>query len=306
MRRPPPGRMNRKTPVGSRLSLQSSRFNRIALVIALPLLALAGFFGYQFLVRAKNILQSSRPVPTSSAPTEAVQGIPRGPVPSETRSGPKIVLILDDVGFSSPQLEAASRLDARINFAVIPGSPHATEAADLLRKRGHEILCHQPMEPLGYPGVAPGEGAILTSMSNQEIRRVALAGFRSIPHARGINNHMGSRATADARVMREVLVATRELDAFFVDSRTTGRSVAGKLARAMAVPTISRDVFLDDTNDEASIRRQLAELGELSEKHGIAVGIGHLYPDTIEVLTEEIPRLKKKGFRFVFASEAVR
>ena len=162
------------------------------------------------------------------------------------------------------------------------------------------------MEPLGYPAVSPGDGAILTSMSNDEIRRAALSGFRSIPHARGINNHMGSRATGDARVMREVLEAARTLDAFFVDSRTTGRSVAGKLARDMDVPTISRDVFLDDTNDEQSIRRQLAELGELSRRRGIAVGIGHLYPDTIRVLTEEVPRLKQKGFRFVFASEAVR
>lgn len=162
------------------------------------------------------------------------------------------------------------------------------------------------MEPLGYPAVSPGDGAILTSMSNDEIRRAAVSGFRSIPHARGINNHMGSRATGDARVMREVLEAARELDAFFVDSRTTGRSVAGKLARDMKVPTISRDVFLDDTNDEQSIRRQLAELGELSRRRGIAVGIGHLYPDTIRVLTEEVPRLQQKGFRFVFASEAVR
>lgn len=287
------------------MAFQSSRFNRIALVIALPLLALAGFFGYQFLIHARDILRSSRPLPPAVTPAPAT---PRDPdaVPPAEPSGPRIVLILDDVGFASPQLEAASRLDARINFAVIPGSPHAAQAADLLRRRGHEILCHLPMEPLGYPGVSPGAGAILTSMSNDEIRRVALAGFRSIPHARGINNHMGSRATSDARVMREVLEAARELDAFFIDSRTTGRSVAGKLAREMDVPTASRDVFLDDTNDEQFIRRQLAELGELSRKRGIAVGIGHLYPDTVGVLTEEIPRLKKKGFRFVFASEAVR
>jgi len=288
--------------------LQSSRFNRIALVIALPLLALAGFFGYQFLVRAKNILQASRPAVPIETPAPPVPKIVpiHVPPPPPARSAPKIVLILDDVGFASPQLEAAARLDARINFAVIPGSPYAAQAADLLRKRGHEILCHLPMEPLGYPAVSPGKGAILTNMSNGEIRSTALAGFRSVPYARGINNHMGSRATGDARVMREVLEAARELDAFFVDSRTTGRSVAGKLARAMDVPTISRDVFLDDTIDERSIRRQLAELSRLSRKRGIAVGIGHLHPDTIRVLTEEIPRLKQKGFRFVFASEAVR
>lgn len=302
---PAGGRKNRNTPIRRRLSLHSSRFNRLALIIALPLLALVGFFGYQFLVRAGDILRSSRPTPHAATPAPEARGSP-GNVPSAGGSGPKIVLILDDVGFASPQLEAASRLDARINFAVIPGSPHAAHASDLLSARGHEILCHLPMEPLGYPAVSPGDGAILTSMSNDEIRRAALAGFRSIPHARGINNHMGSRATGDARVMREVLEATRELDAFFVDSRTTGRSVAGKLAREMEVPTISRDVFLDDTNDEQSIRRQLAELGELSRRRGIAVGIGHLYPDTIRVLTEEIPRLKQKGFRFVFASEAVR
>lgn len=304
-RLPPGGQWTRNRSARRRLLQQSSRFNRIALIIALPLLALAGFFGYQFLVRAKSILETSRPAVQARTPeAPAPQPAPVHAAPS--RPAPKIVLILDDVGFANPQLQAASRLDARIDFAVIPGSPYAAQAVDLLRKRGHEILCHLPMEPLGYPGVSPGEGAILTSMSNGEIRSTALAGFRSVPYARGINNHMGSRATGDARVMREVLEAARELDAFFVDSRTTGRSVAGKLARAMDVPTISRDVFLDDTIDERSIRRQLAELGKLSRKRGIAVGIGHLHPDTIRVLTEEIPRLKEKGFRFVFASEAVR
>ena len=116
---------------------------------------------------------------------------------------------------------------------------------------------------------------------------------------------MGSRATADRRVMTSVLAALPK-GMYFIDSRTTGASVAGKVARQLNVRTASRSVFLDDVQSRQAIRNQLYALAQAAEEHGSAVGIGHMYPTTVQVLSEAAPMLRRDGFRFVRASEAVR
>lgn len=236
-------------------------------------------------------------------PGEAEPAVPS--TPAAPPGAKRIVLILDDVGFANQPLAAAAALDAPISFAIIPNTPNAVAAARMLNERGFELLCHLPMEPIGFPKVAPGSGAILTSMTDDEIAQQTVQNLRSIPHISGVNNHMGSRATEDARVMRRVLSAVREQNYFFVDSRTSPRSVGAKLARELNVRSVSRDVFLDDSTDEAAVRAQLKKLAALAESRGLAVGIGHVYPVTIRVLREEIPKLKARGFEFVPASAAV-
>ncbi len=222
-----------------------------------------------------------------------------------TRSGARIVLILDDVGFENQPLEQAASIDANLNFAVIPGSPRAREAAEMLASRGFEILCHLPMEPLDYPRKAPGDRAILVSMSNDEITARTREDFRAIPHARGVNNHMGSRATRDRRVMESVAAVLKEENVYFIDSRTASNSLAAHVAREHGVPAASRDVFLDDDPSESMIRRQLAELAHIAAQKDFAVGIGHVYPSTIRVLLEEIPKLRASGIVFLHASDAL-
>ena len=215
-----------------------------------------------------------------------------------------IVLILDDVGFDHQPLRSAMDIDPNVNFAVLPNSRNAHEVASALHARGFEVLCHLPMEPEGFPRVSPGSRAVLTSMSDAEIARTTRDNIGAVPFARGVNNHMGSRATADRRVMSNVLGALPE-GMYFIDSKTTGSSVASAVARAMHVKTASRSVFLDDVQNETAIRRQLASLTRAAETHGMAVGIGHMYGPTIKVLAEEAPFLRARGVRFVRASAAV-
>jgi polysaccharide deacetylase 2 family uncharacterized protein YibQ len=241
-----------------------------------------------------------------------VEGSPRG-APQEpdatgsTGGGAKrIVLILDDVGFENQPLEEAATIDAAITFAVIPTAPRAAESAAMLSAKGFQILCHLPMEPLDYPRQSPGPQAILVSLSDEEIRERTRAGLRSVPNAVGVNNHMGSRATRDRRVMANVATVLREEGVFFIDSRTAGNSLAATVVGAGAVPVASRDVFLDDDPREASVRRQLRELVRLSDKKDYAVGIGHVYPSTVRVLREEIPKLRQLGYSFHFARDVVR
>ena len=215
-----------------------------------------------------------------------------------------IVLILDDVGFEHQPLTTAMAIDPNVNFAVLPNGKRSTEFAATLHGRGFELLCHLPMEPEGFPHISPGDGAVLTTMSDAEIARTTRDNIEVIRFARGVNNHMGSRATADRRVMTDVLGALPK-GMYFIDSRTTGGSVAGSLAHSMRVKTASRNVFLDDVQDAAAIRRQLDELTQTAASRGMAVGIGHMYPSTLQVLTEEAPKLRANGFRFVRASTVV-
>jgi polysaccharide deacetylase 2 family uncharacterized protein YibQ len=214
-----------------------------------------------------------------------------------------IVVIIDDLGFEGQSLERLMSLDPNVNFSILPNGTKTAEFAERLNARGYEILCHLPMEPRG--GHAPGRNAILTSMSDEEIARKTRENLDSVPHARGVNNHMGSRATTDRRVMNGVLGALPD-GIYFIDSRTTGGSVAGEVARKLNVRTATRNVFLDDDASERAVRRQLESLARTAEERGMAIGIGHPYPSTLRVLAEGLPELRARGFRLVRASEVVR
>jgi polysaccharide deacetylase 2 family uncharacterized protein YibQ len=279
--------------VGKRkLVPRQTSFKSVAYLMLVPVAAILLFFLWNFLhgsVEPIAVLQSA---------------IPKKQKPAAPARRADIVLILDDVGFDHQPLTPAMAIDPNVNFAVLPNSRNAREVAGALHARGFEVLCHLPMEPEGYPGVSPGDGAVLTTMSDAEIARATRANIGSVPFARGVNNHMGSRATADRRVMTSVLGALPD-GMYFIDSKTTGNSVAGALAHSMRVKTASRSVFLDDVQSEAEIRRQLASLTHAAEEHGVAVGIGHMYPSTIRVLGESAPALRARGVRFVRASAVV-
>ncbi len=270
---------------------RGSSFQSIARLMLFPIAAISLFFLWR---SVRGILPSiPRPAPTHTQ--ASVMGVAHRQ---------DIVLILDDVGFDHQPLATAMTIDPNVNFAVLPNGLRSTEFAATLHSRGFELLCHLPMEPEGFPHVSPGDGAVLTSMSDAEIARTTRANIGAIPFARGVNNHMGSRATADRRVMADVLGALPR-GMYFIDSRTSGGSIAGSLARSMRVKTASRNVFLDDVQDVVAIRRQLRELARTAVTQGVAVGIGHMYPTTVAVLTEDAPRLRAGGFRFVRASAVV-
>lgn len=273
------------------LTRRTGSFRTVALLMLIPVGGIVLFFLWSFLHNALSLLHR----PTAHAEASVLGTPHRG----------DIVLILDDVGFDHQPLSSAMAIDPNVNFAVLPNGMRSMEFASTLHARGFELLCHLPMEPEGFPRISPGDGAVLMSMSDAQIATATRANIGAIHFARGVNNHMGSRATADRRVMTDVLGALPK-GMYFIDSKTTGNSIAGPLARTMRVKTASRNVFLDDVQDVAAIRRQLNELADTASSRGVSVGIGHMYPSTIEVLTEDAPKLRAEGFRFVRASSVVR
>jgi len=240
-------------------------------------------------------------VDVKPAAEAATAPLPR--VQRRRRGAGSIVLIIDDLGFEGQPLERLMKLDPNVNYSILPNGTRAREFAEALHARGFEILCHLPMEPKGRE--TPGRNAILTSMSDDEIAQATRENIEAVPHARGVNNHMGSLATTDRRVMKSVLGAMPD-GMYFIDSRTGGGSVAADVASEMNVPTATRQVFLDDVATEHAVRRQLEALADAAQKRGVAVGIGHPHAVTLRVLADELPELKARGFKLLRASEVVR
>ncbi|MEN8177175.1 MAG: divergent polysaccharide deacetylase family protein [Pseudomonadota bacterium] len=213
----------------------------------------------------------------------------------------KIALIIDDLGNHQSAGEAALRLPGQVTYAFLPHTPYAWEQATWAHENDKEVMLHLPMEshngnPLGAGGLTLGmpKGQFIDSLEE------ALA---SVPYAAGINNHMGSLLTRDPTAMRWLMSSIRDDQLFFVDSRTTEKTVAEKVARKNLIHSASRDIFLDNEEDEKKIRKQLYKLIEVAKVTGQAIGIGHPYPETIAVLAEELPKLESLGVELVPASE---
>jgi polysaccharide deacetylase 2 family uncharacterized protein YibQ len=244
----------------------------------------------------------TRPAPTArrtSPPSEKT----RPPAPS---GPPRVAIVIDDLGNELAPAQRIAGWKAPVAGAVLPDLRWSAASADVLTRAGKEVLLHLPMEPEGYPKVRPGPGLVLRSQSDAEIERLLEEDLATVPGAVGVNNHMGSAATADARVMRAVSRVLSRRHLFFLDSRTTDATVAEKTVEEASVRATSRRVFLDDVATEAAIRAQLEELVRRAKLEGDAVAIGHPYPVTLFVLEKDLAGLADKGVTLVRVSDLVR
>ncbi|HOX25655.1 MAG TPA: divergent polysaccharide deacetylase family protein [Candidatus Krumholzibacteria bacterium] len=173
-----------------------------------------------------------------------------------------------------------------------------------LDARRREIFLHLPMQPEGYPEVDPGPRAVLIGMPRERIAELLDVALADLPGVRGVNNHMGSAATADRGTMADLMAALKARDLTFLDSLTAAASVAYEAALAAGVPAARNRIFLDDDHqDPESVRSRLRSLVRSARTSGFAVGIGHPHPETLAVLQEELPRLEAAGVCFVTLSE---
>ena len=219
----------------------------------------------------------------------------------------RIAVIIDDVGYESDTMNEFSRFEGKLTFSVLPFMTHSREYAEILYDRGFEIMLHIPMEPLDYPDHDPGEGALYTWDRREDVLAKLDTMVSDTPHIRGANNHMGSKATGDEKLMGWTLAYLKSRDLYFIDSFTTGESVAYEKAVNMAMKTGRRDIFLDNQHDFSSINGQFEKLKAIALEEGSAVAIGHFQNEnTVKVLNHQLPILRSEGIELVFASELVR
>jgi len=219
----------------------------------------------------------------------------------------KVALIMDDMGYSLDAIYDILSLQEPITVAIIPFSPLSEQTAQIAHKSGLEILLHLPMESINDIEANNSiQGMITTDMSRQEIITTVERNLDQVPNIIGVNNHMGSKVTPSESLMDIILQQLKKRDLFFVDSRTTGKSVAYDVALRLDIPTAQRHVFLDGEPDEGYIKEKLIELFSLAQRKGEAVGICHPLPETLKVLKAYFRLAEEYGVKPVFISELVR
>jgi hypothetical protein len=225
------------------------------------------------------------------------------------KKGPpgQVALIMDDMGNSLETLDEIVALGRPITVSVLPYSAHAAETARMAHERGLEVLLHLPLESINnHEAMADTEGLIMAMMTEPAIVAAFEASYDRVPFAAGTNNHMGSRFTAERDLMRMILKPIKERGLFFVDSRTTAKTVALEEAQKMGVRSTQRDVFLDADEDRGRIRGRLIELLQKARKKGRAVGICHPFPETLAVLKSSLFLLDSYNLEAVPVSRLVR
>jgi hypothetical protein len=217
---------------------------------------------------------------------------------------PMISIIIDDMGYRLVDGLQALSLPGPVTYSFLPHTPNIDRLTDIANQQGSEILVHLPMEAEHHNQLL-GPGALRSSMSYDDFLKTFHDSVLSIPHAIGINNHMGSQLTTQNKHMQWLMQAVKkDGKMFFVDSRTTAKTIAGKVAHENGVATATRDVFLDHDPREALVRQQLEQLIRKARHDGTAIAIGHPLPDTLRVLHEILPELEKKhGVKLVPITE---
>jgi polysaccharide deacetylase 2 family uncharacterized protein YibQ len=219
-----------------------------------------------------------------------------------------VAIVIDDFGNGMNGTKDMLDLQIPLTIAVMPFLPTTRIDAQMAHEKGHDVLVHLPMEPLRGKKSWLGPGAITTDLSNDEIRKRVEAAIDDVPFAIGINNHMGSKATADERVMKVVVEICKERGLGILDSRTTHKSVMGKLARQMGVPFAENQLFFDDVYTISHISKQMSKLRKLIKEQDECIAIGHVGlpgKKTAQVLKSSIALIQQEA-RFVPISKLMK
>lgn len=214
-----------------------------------------------------------------------------------------IAIIIDDIGFALAPVDKLLKIDAPLAFAVLPYSPHAKAAAEMIHGQEREILLHLPMEPRNGKH-KPGPGALFRDMTENDIRKQLDDDLAVVPYVAGVNNHMGSAFMEDEEKLHVVLKELQKKGLFFIDSRTTAASRAEGLARKTGIRFAARRLFLDNDQDQGVILKNLLDHVGKNNNSSMVI-IGHPYPSTVEALQEAVPLLQSRGIRIVPPSELV-
>lgn len=222
---------------------------------------------------------------------------------TEDRKPIYIAIIIDDLGYKANLDRQAIALPGNLTYAFLPHAPFTSELAEKVHKQKREVMLHLPMQ--SHNKVNLGPGAITDDMNETEFNQTLQESLASVPHAKGVNNHMGSLITSSEEKMHWLMKNIAVKDLFFIDSRTTTETVAEKTANQYQIPNTRRNVFLDHYRTEKDIEYQFNRLIKLAKKYGSAVGIGHPFKSTLKILEKKLPELEQQGIQLISASELI-
>ena len=216
----------------------------------------------------------------------------------------QIAIVIDDLGNNKEMFNRLLNMNLSFSFSVLPNQDYSLYISRKVRNKKYDLLLHLPMEPEDNEKIK-GEGFIMSDMTPNEMLKQLNNDLKAVPNVIGVNNHMGSFLTQDRKAMAVVLGEIKRKGLFFVDSRTTSKTVAYDVARKLGLKSAMRDVFLDDIEDEKEIIKQIELLINTARKEGRAIAIGHPRPSTIAALEKMLPALKSNGIEVVPVSRLV-
>ncbi|KPK98988.1 MAG: hypothetical protein AMJ95_01670 [Omnitrophica WOR_2 bacterium SM23_72] len=216
----------------------------------------------------------------------------------------RIAIVIDDWAYNLNNIEMLDRIHVPLTCSVLPNLGYSRAVIEELHGRKLETILHLPLEP--HEKYRLENDTVMVSMDESEIKNIVERDIDSLVFIKGVSNHMGSLATEDKRTMDVIFSVLKKRGLYFLDSVVTSQSVCEDLAKKWGLRFAKRDVFLDNEEDPAYIKRQISKLKIMARRNGQAIGIGHDRRITLEVLSEVIPELKKEGYKFVFVSELVR
>ncbi len=275
-------------------TLKRAKYHKVTPVLILVCLLLGYLvvWGVYSVISFKRGVEVSRVKVTEKVPAKEVT---------------RVAIILDDAGGESIDYNEIYSITSPFTISILPGLSGSSRVMKEATSAGKEVILHLPMEPENGSYVRHDGGMALTSMTDEDIRQVVLRDLKTVPGVSGVNNHMGSKATRDPRVMRAVLSVIKEKGLFFVDSRTASDSLAYDLAREKKVPAGRNALFLDVEDSEDEVKKRFDQLVGIARSHGFAIGIGHATrPGTVATLKKLMPIYEKKGVEFVCVSSLVK
>ena len=207
-----------------------------------------------------------------------------------------LIFVFDDAGHNLNQLEYFLRLPFPCTIAVLPGLRYSSESARRIRKAGKQVILHQPMQSVDRH-IDPGPGAVTPGLSAEQIKAVVRKNLEEIWPVAGMNNHEGSLITADEAAMKAILEVVAEKRIFFLDSRTTAKSVAAKVAKEQNMTVWERAIFIDNDKNRRAMEAEIKKGLNIAKRKGSAIMIGHVFTiELAELLTEMYPKFIEEGF----------
>ena len=251
--------------------------------------------------KPENPIITDKPKPQEQEPD--VSAYPIQDLPELPSKG-KLIFVFDDAGHNLEQLQYFLDLPFPCTIAVLPKLPNSRETARRIRAAGKELILHQPMQALN-PNINPGDGAVKPGMDREEIKKIVASNVEEIGPIAGMNNHEGSLITSDEKAMEAVLELCKEKNIYFLDSRTSSKSVVPQVAKKLNMNIWERAVFLDNKKDKAYMKKQIIEGLEIASQRGEAIMIGHVFTVDLAILLKEMySDLTQEGYTFSTISKS--
>lgn len=227
------------------------------------------------------------------------------PAKAQRAQGPRIAIVMDDFGYNMNNLDNLFNIGEPVTLSILPDLAYSRRIAESASAHGYETILHLPLESHNK-GVREEVDTIRSGMTKEEVLARLQKEIGSVSGCSGVSNHMGSKSTEDTALMTLIFGYLKRDNLYFFDSLTSQKSVCRNVAAATGLRYARRDVFLDNSNNSDYIKKQLQETKRIAVKRGRAIAVCHDRKNTVAVLAEVAPEMKREGIRFVKLSELVK